>query len=96
MPHADSAIRHNPDRTVHAETGYAEVVRYDRAGAWHVESKPTGVPLLNWRTRMPLPQIVEWITEQPQDEVTYYFGRRGGLQFDKRVRAELERIGDGV
>jgi hypothetical protein len=41
---------------------------------------------------MPLGQVVEWVTEQPQNEVTYHFGRKGGLQFDKRVKAELERV----
>lgn len=83
------------DRRVHAETGYAEVVRYNRAGAWYVEDKPNAPKSLVWRTRLPLGEIVEWVTEQPQNEVTYHFGLPGGLQFDKRVRDELARIGEG-
>lgn len=78
------------DRTVHAETGYAEVVRYDRAGVWYVENRKRDS--VEWRTRMPLQHVVWWITEQPQNEVTYHFGRKGGLQFDKRVRDELARV----
>lgn len=82
------------DRTVHAETPAAEVVRYERAGVWYIEDKAQGVYRgADWRTRMPLKHIVEWITEQPQRGVKYYFGRPGGRLFDKYVRDEITRIG---
>lgn len=83
----------NSDRTVHAETAYAKVVRYDRRGSWHIED--TGPLRIYWGARVRLGEAVEWITEQPQNEVTYHFGRKGGLQFDKRVKAELLRIEAG-
>lgn len=79
------------DRTVHAETREAAVVRYDRAGIWRIEDK--GALRRHWGQRKSLRDVVEWITEQDQSEVTYHFARPGGLQFDKRVKAELERIG---
>ena len=76
------------DRTVHAETSHAEVVRYYAAGIWYLEDKTESV-----RVRMCLRDVVGWVTEQPQGEVTYHFGCRGGRQFDSRVRAELKRVG---
>lgn len=79
------------DRTVHAETGCAKVVRYDRRGSWHIED--TGPLRVHWGARVTLGEAVEWITEQPQNEVRYHFGLKGGLQFDKRVRDELVRMG---
>jgi hypothetical protein len=79
------------DRTVHAETGYAEVVRYDRAGVWYVEDKqPIGS--LFHRARMPIREVVEWLVEQPTNEVKVYYGKPGGRQFDKRVREALAAI----
>jgi hypothetical protein len=78
------------DRTVHAETPEALVVRYDRAGVWRIEDK--GPVRTHWGARFPLRHVVEWLTTQDQREVTYHFGVKGGLQFDKRVKAELERI----
>lgn len=33
-----------PDRRVHAECANFEVVRYNRRGAWYVETKQTTVP----------------------------------------------------
>jgi hypothetical protein len=79
------------DRTVHAETPYARIVRYGRAGSWRIED--VGPIRVHWGARRSLRDIVEYITEQPQNEVTYHFGRPGGLQFDKRVRDELARVG---
>lgn len=79
------------DRTVHAETPEAAVVRYDRAGVWRIEDK--GALRRHWGRRFSLGEVVEWVTEQDQSEVTYHFGRSGGLQFDKRVKAELGRVG---
>ena len=76
------------DRTVHAETSTAEVVRYYAAGIWYIEDK-TGKS----RVRMRLRDVVEWVTEQPQGDVTYHLGRTGGRQFDSRVHAEFERVG---
>lgn len=73
----------NADRTVHAETGYAEVVRYDRAGTWYVEDRDTNH--LKWRTRMSLAEVVEWLTDQPEGEVTVHFGKPGGRQDRKSV-----------
>lgn len=81
------------DRTVHAETPEALVVRYDRAGVWRIEDK--GPVRRHWGQRLSLRDTVEWITGQDQSEVTYHFGRKGGLQFDKRVRDELARVGGG-
>lgn len=78
------------DRTVHAETPEAAVVRYDRRGTWHIEDK-TALRQF-WGKRLNLRDVVEWVTEQEQSEVTYYFGVPGGLQFDKRVKAELQRV----
>jgi hypothetical protein len=79
------------DRTVHAETAYAEIVRYERAGIWYVEDTPNSATP-TCRTRMRLRHVVEWVTEQPQNEVTYHFGRQGGRLFDSYVKAELERV----
>lgn len=79
------------DRTVHAETPEAAVVRYDKAGVWRIEDK--GALRNHCGIRLSLGGVVEWITEQDQAEVTYHFGVKGGLQFDKRVKAELKRIG---
>ena len=70
------------DRTVHAETGYAEVVRYDRAGRWVIEDKSPQ----QWRTPMKLDEVIEWITDQPEGEVKVHFGLPGGRQFDSRLR----------
>ena len=80
------------DRTIHAETGYAEVVRYDRAGIWRVEAKPGALSTAVGRQRMSLGGVVEWLQDQESigESVTVHYGRTGGLQFDKRARAALE------
>lgn len=79
------------DRRVHAQTPEALIVRYDRAGIWRIED--VGTMRRHWGRRFNLTQIVEWITEQDQKDVTYHFGLPGGRQFDKRVRDELKRVG---
>lgn len=66
------------DRTVHARTRLGnEVVRYDRAGKWYVES--SSLP----RQRLTLAQAVK-MALAPGAEV--YFGRPGGGRFDAAVR----------
>lgn len=35
---------------------------------------------------MRLGEVIEWITDQPEGEVTVHFGRSGGRQFDSRLR----------
>jgi hypothetical protein len=78
------------DRSVHAETPEALIVRYDRAGIWRIED--TGAMRRHWGRRFSLRDVVTWITEQEQKDVTYHFGLPGGRQFDKRVRDELARV----
>jgi hypothetical protein len=74
------------DRTVHAETGYAEVVRYDRAGKWYVEDKGNHmVRPLGWRTQLRLSEVIEWMQDQPKGEVTVHWRKRGGKQFDAAI-----------
>ncbi len=76
----------NNDRTVHAETGYAEVVRYERAGKWYVEDKVHVSTPLNWRTQMTLAEIIELVRNQPYGEADIYLGRPGGKRFDLAIR----------
>lgn len=75
------------DRTVHAETATAAVVRYDRAGSWHIED--TGPLREYWGQRLALAEVVNWIKDQPEGAVTVHFGKPGGRQFDARVRKFL-------
>lgn len=71
----------NEDRTVHAETSHAEIVRYDRAGRWYVEGKRE-----KFRTPMNLKGVVEYCEYQEAQAVTVHWGRKGGQQFYKRLR----------
>lgn len=74
------------DRTVHAETKDAFVVRYDRRGTWHVEDK--GPLRQHWGQRLRLPELVDWLQDQDSigELVAVHYGLQGGRQFDKRCR----------
>ena len=74
------------DRTVHAFGDSAEVVRYDRAGKWFIESKRPMVPC----EQVTVDEAVEkaiWLWYEDNGSVN--FGCQGGSTFDRKVRARV-------
>lgn len=70
------------DRTVHAFGEVLEVVRYDRAGKWYIESK-VGQP----RQAVTIKQAVSIGDNLWRNGGSINFGRKGGSTFDRMVRA---------
>ena len=70
------------DRTVHAQQGHVEIVRYERAGKWYREWS-------GGRSCIPLTEAVENAIAMATSGGTVHYGRSGGVQFDKRVRDAL-------
>lgn len=76
------------DRTVHARSKDGrEVVRYDRAGKWWIES-PDGS-----RIRLNLTAAISEAYMMAHDDggVVVRWGQPGGQQFDARLRKALGR-----
>lgn len=71
----------NPDRTVHAVTAAGhEVVRYERAGKWFLESNGSG-----GRQQLRV-AVAAYAASRP--DATWYVGRKGGEKFDALVAKE--------
>jgi len=73
------------DRTVHAETGYAEVVRYDRSGKWYLEDKASTNGVKR-RTLVTVGEAVTWVRDQPRGEVQVHWRKPGGSRFDQAIK----------
>lgn len=76
------------DRTVHAEDEGIEVVRYDRAGKWFVESKRPSA-LLPARP-VTLLRAAEVALRCNERGGTIHLRRPGGSRFDAKVRWLLD------
>lgn len=71
------------DRRVHAFGDSAEVVRYDRAGKWFIESKIGLVPARRVSINDAVDKAMRlWY----EDNGSVNFGLPGGSAFDKKVR----------
>jgi hypothetical protein len=78
------------DCTVHAEYGPDQIVRYDRAGKWWLESSTP----LTARRRLSLAGAVQLASQWPPECV--YLNRPGGQAFDRAFRAVLDDLGDDL
>lgn len=74
------------DRTVHADLGEAEIVRYDRAGKWYWEPKEW---MMQDRRQITLDEAVQFVSDLSQ----WKAGRRGGRSFDKRIAMKFDPEG---
>jgi hypothetical protein len=72
----------NTDRRVHAEDDSIEVVRYDRAGKWYVESKR---PLIPCRA-VSLDKAVHIAVDCVANGGKVHLGLSGGRAFDAKMR----------
>jgi hypothetical protein len=70
-----------PDRRVHAECATFEVVRYERAGKWYVESKVPLVPCEHIGVSQAAHRAIA--AEVLGGEINY--GVPGGKVFDRKV-----------
>jgi hypothetical protein len=76
------------DRTVHARYPNMEIVRYDRAGKWYLEPTISRAK----RQRITLADAVAqaaWAQRHHRGEI--FFGRPGGMSFDRKVKASGSR-----
>ena len=76
------------DRTVHAQTEQMDVVRYGRAGKWYLEPKNPSLP----RQAVSIKQAVDYVVWAERSQGTgsvVFYGRRGGLAFDSKVKKIL-------
>lgn len=73
------------DRRVHAAVMTTEIVRYERAGKWYLESRTSN------RTRVPvtLREAVDAAVKFKRVGGTIHLGVPGGLAFDRLVRKAL-------
>lgn len=71
-------------RTIHAELGEEQVVRYDCAGQWYVEYVPDRY---RPRRRLNLQAAVDWALDLAKEGGEIHLGRPGGLAFDRRLKA---------
>ena len=77
------ASKDQHDRTIHAVCADGrEIVRYNRAGKWYVEHT-------SGRVHLSLQSAAEIAAVTTRLGGKVYFGRAGGLAFDKRVRDYL-------
>ncbi len=74
------------DRTIHAEGGERQIVRYDRAGVWCLEYEPANMrPSRRVGVNEAVRLAVEIENEGPGGYI--YVGLPGGSMFDRKVRA---------
>lgn len=72
------------DRTVHAEYEFKEIVRYDRAGKWFLESSASAlIPARRLSVREAARLAAD---SRYYSSGRIYFGRPGGASFDRLTR----------
>jgi hypothetical protein len=83
MPDRSTHLRETvSDRRVHARHGNVEIVRYDRAGKWWLESIDGRWP----RRRVSVTMAAIHAHDFLQDGGEVFFGLHGGAMFDSKVR----------
>lgn len=73
------------DRTVHAECSSFEVVRYERAGKWYVETRDGKL-----REHIGIAEATHRARSATVLGGTIHFRRQGGRLFDARVKKLLD------
>jgi hypothetical protein len=76
------------DRHVHASGDTIEVVRYERAGKWYVESRPNARPQRpRWALSLREAAKIAQDIERAGGEIRY--GLPGGKMFDRIARGDV-------
>jgi hypothetical protein len=77
------------DRRIHAETRHFQIVRYERAGKWCVESKDKHLPSIHISVSEAARRAVDG---REVLDGTIYLDVPGGQVFDRKVRALLSEV----